>query len=223
MRKSFPILALLASASLLSAQTDSNSITVTASRNTNLQSDQALFSVSVSSDLNASFEDVLGALQGSGIALSNFTAVYTSFASLTGVTPTTGPFTPPVPGLLWSFSFSAPLSKIKDTLATLNTVQQNVVKKNNGMSVSFGVVGAQVSPQLQQSQGCSLPDLIADARAQAQKLADAANLGVGVILAMSGATTGGNPSSIGISGISTILIPSVANCTLTVKFALQRF
>src|SRR5260370_998521 len=66
MRKSFPILAFLAFAPLISAQTDSNSITVTASRTPNLQADQTVFGVSVISGLNATFEDVLGALQGSG-------------------------------------------------------------------------------------------------------------------------------------------------------------
>lgn len=213
------ILALLAFTSLLSAQTDSNSITVTASRNASLQPDQALFNVSVSSGLNASFEDVLGALQGSGLALSNFTAVYTLQGPYI-YDPVTGVGIPTAPGLTWSFSLSAPLSKIKDTLATLTSVQQNVAKKNNGLTVSFSVQGAQVSPQSQQSQVCVLSDLIADARAQAQKLADAANLGVGVILAMSSATSGTAP----VSGVlSTLAIPSIPNCALTVKFALQRF
>ncbi len=81
------------------------------------------------------------------------------------------------PSLQWSFTLAVPLSKIKDTIATLTTVQQNVAKKNNGFSVSFSLQGAQVSPQAQQSQTCALPDLIADARAQAQKLADAAGMG----------------------------------------------
>ena len=222
MRKGFLICILLASASLVSAQTDSNSITVVASRNASLQADQAVFGVAVTSGLNASLDDVLGALQGSGITSANFTGVstqpvYASAVSITGFTPPvtlTGP-----PNLQWSFSLAVPLSKIKDTITTLTTVQQNGAKKNNGLSVTFSLQGTQVSPQAQQSQTCALPDLIADARAQAQKLADAAGMGVGVILAMSSATsvqTTGSPSFL----FGVVPLP---NCTLTVKFALQRF
>jgi hypothetical protein len=220
MRKAFLICMILAFTSLVFAQTDSNSITVVASRNTSLQVDQAVFNVFVSSGLNASFEDVLGALQGSGIGLANFTGVSTPltpviFSTPVGVTPTPIPVTP---NLQWSFTLAVPLSKIKDTISALTTIQQNVAKKNNGLSVSFSLQGAQVSPQAQQSQTCALPDLIADARAQAQKLADAAGVGLGVILAMSNATS--LPVATTSFLIGTIPLP---NCTLTVKFALQRF
>jgi hypothetical protein len=220
MRKSYLVLAFLTSAWLLSAQTDSNSITVVVSRNTSLQADQAVFSVSVISGLNASFDDVLGALQGSGVGLANFTGVSTSPPLVfTGIPIAIAPPNPtPVPTLQWSFTLAVPLSKIKDTIGTLTSVQQNVAKKNNGLIVTFQVQGAQVSPQAQQSQTCALPDLIADARAQAQKLADAAGMGVGVILAMSSATsTAGSYSFLGFAPVP------LPNCTLTVKFALQRF
>ncbi len=226
MRKALLISVLLASASLVFAQTDANSITVVASRNTNFQADQAVFSVSVASGINASLDDVLGALQGSGVTAANFTGVNSSqqlsITTIPGITPfpvVPGPIVP-LPSLQWSFTLSVPLSKIKDTIGTLTTVQQNAAKKNNGLSVSFYVQGAQVSPQSQQSQACVLTDLIADARAQAQKLADAAGLGVGVILAMSSATSA-TPASIGLSSFF-IAAPS-APCALTVKFALQRF
>src|SRR5258708_1403771 len=114
MRKIPLILALLAFASLISAQTDSNSITVTASRNPNLQADQTVFSVSVISGLNTTFEDVLGALQGSGISLANFTGVTTGPFYVIGVPqPATDvtPATPP-PTLHWSFTLPVPLSQI---------------------------------------------------------------------------------------------------------------
>src|SRR5260370_35821053 len=122
MRKSFPILALLAFASFISAQTDSNSITVTASRNPNLQADQAVFGVSVSSGLNASLEDVLGALQGSGITLANFTGVFSPPGPIVFTIPVIGiaPIAP-TPSLQWSFTLAVPLSKIKDTITTLTT------------------------------------------------------------------------------------------------------
>jgi hypothetical protein len=223
MRKAFVFVVLLSSASLLSAQTDSNSITVVASRNASLQADQAVFGVSVGSGLTATLEDVLGALQGSGITIANFTGISTPTLSFVGIPTALLPApSPSVPILQWSFTLAVPLSKIKDTITTLTTVQQNAAKKNNGLSVTFQVQGSQVSPQAQQSQTCALTDLIADARAQAQKLADAAGMGAGVILAMSSATSIPTATSAGLSSFLIGVVPS-PNCTLTVKFALQRF
>ena len=84
-----------------------------------------------------------------------------------------------------------------------------------------------MSAALQQSQTCSIPDLLADARAQAQKLADAAGLTLGAILAMSSfaATPAANPDTgIAIPGlISTALLTTPQICTATVKFGLTRF
>src|SRR5260370_32877370 len=161
------ILALLAFASLISAQTDSNSVTVTASRTTTIQADQALFSVTVTSDLNTSLDDVLAALQGSGITIANFSGLYTSQYGSPISAP--DPNLPP-PMLQWSFGIVSPLSKIKDTIGSLTTLQQNVGKRNNGLSLSFQVQGSQTSAAAQQSQACSLSDLIADARAKPQKM-----------------------------------------------------
>src|SRR5579872_5208933 len=59
------------------AQTNPNSITVTASRNTNLQPDQVVYAVTVASPLTSSRDDVVAALQGSGIGLGNFSSVST--------------------------------------------------------------------------------------------------------------------------------------------------
>jgi len=214
MRKSFLILALLAFVPLISAQTDSNSVTVTASRTITIQADQALFNIAVTSGLNTSLDDVLGALQGSGITIANFSGLYTSQYGSPVSTP--DPNLPP-PMLQWSFGIVAPLSKIKDTIGSLTTLQQNVGKKNNGLSLSFQVQGSQTSAAAQQSQACSLSDLIADARGKAQKMVDAAGLGIGVVLAMSIAT------NVAPGVIQYYPGPLATTCSLTVKFALQRF
>src|SRR5216684_3966910 len=107
------ILAFLAFASLISAQTDSNSVTVTASRTTTttFQIDQASFGITVTSDLNTSLDDVLAALQGSGITIANFSGLYNSqfYYPVSPPDPTLPP-----PMLQWSFGLVAPLSKIKD-------------------------------------------------------------------------------------------------------------
>jgi hypothetical protein len=122
-----------------------------------------------------------------------------------------------------------PHLEAKDTTATLTTLQQSIAKNNNGMTMSFSVAGTQVSVPLQQSQTCPLPDLLSDARAQAQKMAEAANMTLGAILAMSGSTANVQPGSgvpitgyLGSFSISNLLTtPAAQPCFITVKFALK--
>src|SRR5260370_19326045 len=56
----------------------------------------------------------------------------------------------------------------------------------SGLTLIFSLSRLQVSPELQQSKGCLLSDVMADARVQAQTLADAAGLAVRPIVALSG-------------------------------------
>jgi hypothetical protein len=206
------------SASLAFAQLDSNSITVSSSRSANLQPDQALFGVFVQSDLNTSLSDVLAALQGSGITSANFSGVSSNlgFILSPGQSPT----------LRWAFGFPVPLTKTKDTVAALTALQQNIAQNNKSMTLSFSIQGTQVSQQLQQSQTCSIPDLLGDARSQAQKLADAGGVTLGTILAMSSPTSSvataarqAYPINTGISSSPAFAPP----CVVTVKFAVMRF
>jgi len=200
------ILSFLMSAPLVLGQLDSNSIIVTASRSTALQADQAVFTVDVQSGLNTGLDDVLGAIAGSGITLANFNGV-NSGSQLTFLTNpflTTSPSSAPAPTLDWSFSLPVAISQIKATAASLTILQQNIAQKNSGLTLSFRVLGTQVSRQLQQSQTCSVSDLVSDARAEAQKLANAAGVTLGNILAMSTS------------------ISSNTSCSLTVKFQLVR-
>ena len=211
MRK-FPLIpALILSSSLSFGQAGSNSITVTASRgNPSGPPDQAVFSVHVDSGVDTSLDDVIAALQGTGISaanLQNLNTLFNSRVSESGVTQTAT--------LDWWFTFTAPLTKNKDTITMLTNLQATIAKKNNGMTMSFSIQGTQASAQ---PQTCLLPDLLADARSQAQKLADGAGVSVGNILAMSSSTTG--VSTAGIAGV--LLGASSSPCTLTVKFALSR-
>ncbi len=217
MRKYGIALGFVFSAASLFAQLDSNSVTVTASRGVSLQPDQVVFSVRVDSDLNTGLDDVLAALQGSGITLANFNGVGTTQLVFTGGT------VQPRQALEWAFTLPAPLSKIKETAASLATLQQNIARQHGGLSLSFSVQGTTVSPQLLQSQSCSLPDLLADARAQAQKLAGAAGFTADTILAMSSATAATVGATTIFSSISSLLAPSPVPCTITVKFSLARF
>jgi uncharacterized protein YggE len=177
------------------AQVTSSSVTVTASRTTNLQPDQVVFGVTVTTPLTGTRDDALNALGGSGITLANLTGVIT-----TTLYPQTNVGSPQTV-LQWTFSLPVSISDMKTTVALLSSVAQGLAKKNNGLSISFGVQATQVSAQLQQSMPCPVAGLISDARAQAQTMAGAANINLGSILAMSSPTSAG------------------ATCSLTVKFA----
>jgi len=218
MRKLLLILPLAMFIPLTFGQVDSNSITVTVSRTiASGQPDQAIFSVQVNSGLATSLDDVIGALQESGITVVNFNGLNSSFYNVgTGDQQ-------PVQILNWAFGFAVPFAKTKDTVAMLSALQQNIAKKSNGLTMSFTVQGTQASAQSQQT--CSLSDVVADARARAQKVADAGGVSVGTILALSSASpnTGLGFNQVASLGALTAPAPVPASCSLTVKFALLRF
>lgn len=204
--------------SLAFGQLDSNSITVTASNNASLQPDQAIFSVTVQSPLSTGLDDVLAALQGSGITAANLSGVSTN--NQFGVP------VPPQPTLVWSFNLPAPLANTKATVASLTTLSQNIAKANNGLALSFNIVGTQVSQQLAQSQTCSLSGLIASATTQAQALAAVGGVTLGAISALSSSTSGViSNSSYVESGayISTVINSAPPPCAVTVKFTVTRY
>jgi hypothetical protein len=220
MRIFLATLAQFALAPLVFAQLDSNSVTVTASRNTTIQADQVVFAVAVDTPMDVSLNDVVAALQNAGITLSNFAGVRTP----QGFNPFPGQ--PALPAQIeWTLAIPVTISKLTDTAAALKTLQQSVPSANKGWTISSAVQGTQVSLPLQQSQVCSIPDLIADARVQAQKLATAAGMTLGNVLAMSSGTSAVQPGG-GVyvaSGISSFLgsptLPQI--CSATVKFALR--
>ena len=197
-------------AGLACAQLTSNSVTVTASRSANLQPDQVVFQVVVDTPLDATRDDAVAALEGSGITLANFTGVSTVQTYVSQQTQMR---------IQWAFSLPVAFSNMKSTIGVLSAVQKSNAQKNNGTAISFGVSGTLVSQQVQQSQTCALADLLADARAQAQKLASAAGVTLGGVLAMSSATTATTDTT-NQSFTSTAYLPV---CTMTVKFALGAF
>jgi hypothetical protein len=184
-----------------------------------------MFAVSVQSGLNTSLDDVVAALQGSGITAANFVGLSLS-PSLLYVGMPVIPSTIVAPPMQWVFSLPAPLTKIKDTIAMLTALQQSIAKQNTGLMLSFNVQGTQVSTQAQQSHVCPTSDLLADATTQAQKLASAAGLSLGSVLAMAGGTSvsGSVGTSVSIAAVLSFappVLPSV--CSMTVKFALLRY
>jgi len=200
----------------LFAQLDSNTVTVTASASTTVQPDQVVFSITVGSGLNTSLDDVLAALKTSGITIANFSGVSSYALQLVGNAPQ--------PPLQWSFSLAVPFAQMKATIALLSALQPSVAQAN-GLTLSFQVSGTQASAALLQSLTCNLTELIANATTQAQKLASAAGLSVGPILAMSSGTS--TPVS-GVFSVSAVLgslssLTTSQNCSVTVKFSLLKY
>jgi len=224
MRKSGLVFVLVSFCPLAFGQLDSNSITVSVSSSANLQPDQAVFSVTVVSSITSGLDDVLAALQGSGITAANFTGVSTQVQSIAILSASLPPTLAPTIG--WTFSLPVSLTNTKATIATLTTVQQNIAKLNNGMTLSFNIVGTQVSQQLAQSQTCSLAGLIASATTQAQSLANASSLTLGSILALSSATSSVGSATQGIvevgAFVSTLSSAIPPPCAVTVKFNVTR-
>jgi hypothetical protein len=154
-------------------QLESHTVTISATQSINLQPDQVVFGITVNSGATASLDQIVGALAGLGV----------SSADLIGVSDASS-----IP-VQWSFALTAPLASLSTTIASLTKLQQSIVQNNSGLTLTFTVNGTQVSPQRQQSESCANSDRIADATAQAQKLAAAAGLTLGPIVKVSNATS----------------------------------
>jgi spore germination protein YaaH len=215
------LLLLLFSAAPLFAQLESHTLAISASRSINLQPDQVVFGLTVSSAATASLDQIVSALAGLGI----------TSASLAGVNNYSAPTT-----FQWNFTLAAPVASLSATIGALTKLQQTIAQNNSGLTLTFAINGTQVSQQLQESQSCSNSDLIADATAQGQKLAAAAGLTLGPILRVSNVPVNQNyavPSIVGRLGssVSGVLFASFSDflvsapltpvtCSLLVTFQL---
>lgn len=208
---------LLATVSAAFAQIDSNVMTITASRQLNVQPDQVSLAVTVAANANQTLDNVVAALQGTGI-------------TATDLISSQGNGTAQVQ---WIFNITVPLSAMQSTTATLAAL-----KPANGSTVTYYVQGATASPQAAAAQQCPYPALINDARTQAAKLATAAGLTVGPIVSMTQGSLEGAPATVAYFGeflgaarlfgpatvsVSSILIsPTASSCSLTVQFQITQ-
>ena len=210
---------LLSAESLAFCQLESDTITIQATRPMSfqtLQPDQVVFNVTVNSPLNAGLDDVLAAVQSSGITSANFSNLSNS-----------GDNRAP---LQWWFSLTVPIAKWKATVTLLTALQQSINKNNSGMQLSFGVQILRSSTASSQAQSCSPADLVADAQAQAQKVAAAAGLFVGQIVAISdqsslpALTIAPYAERVGAFSLNVwYSTPAMPNCVAEVKFKLLRY
>lgn len=130
------------SASLLFGQLDSNTVTVTASRSMNVQPDQALFAVYVTTGLTASLNDVLAAVKGAASPALTFQGGTSAAAAqlCSG-----GSQQQPIEQ--WAFGLPVPFAQMKATVTALTSLQQSITQANGGFTL-FSVQGAQVSATL---------------------------------------------------------------------------
>jgi uncharacterized protein YggE len=194
-------------------QFESHALSITATRSIYVQPDQAVFGLSVSSSAITTLEQAAAPLSGLGITSANLSGEGSS------VVP---------PSFQWSFTLAAPLSSLTATIGSIVKLQQTIGQNNSGLTLTFSVNGTEVSPQLQQAQSCSNSDLIADATAQAQKLATAAGLALGPIRSLSNAPLAqayAVPSLVVVTSRLGDFAPgsfsSPLTCSLTVQFQLQ--
>ncbi len=183
----------LFSASIVLAQADSNSLTVTASRTLTAQPDQAVFTVFVFSGQTTSLDEVLAAVQPGGITLANFTSVLTG-----GSTPGNQ--------LEWAFTVVGPLTNTAAIVATLTNLKNTMANSNPNLTLSFAPQSVKLSAQASLSLTCPLPDLLNEAKAKAQTLATAAGRFVS-----------------GLTALSTTSSPGSLLCSVTAKYSLVGF
>ena len=193
-------------------QLDSNTITVTSSVAVTAPLDSMSFSVSVSTPLSATLDQAVAVLQPAGVTASNLSSVYQSERMLQ-----------------WSFSMLTPFSRVRDTVLALTAIQTN----KQGFDVSFRGAGAPGANSASNFQGCPLPDLLAQATAQARSYANLAGVTLGPLLALSDApqsTARPSYALLAISPTASLLnfqlgpinAPS-PSCSLTVKFGILRY
>jgi uncharacterized protein YggE len=215
----------LAIASLAYGQLETDTLTIQASRSVTLTPDQVSFYITVTADPTSSLDQIVASLPGSGITASNLSSMYGAMNNQSS--------------RQWSFSLAAPLTKINATIALFIALQQSIVKNNSGLSLTFQVQGAYVSQQAFQSQSCSAKDLVADAQAQAQKVAATAGFAIGPIVAISDGSSSAAAvptfarsgdfafvSSINPTGFwfNTAAFNTAApSCSIEVKFKLLRY
>jgi len=229
------MLLLFASAAL--AQSDDNTVTVTATRTVTLQPDQALLGVTLTAPQTSGLDDVLSALQGTGLAAGDLVSATTLPIFTVVATPA------PRPQTQWQFSKAIAFSDLKNALTALATAQQNV-QKREGFDMSY-YTSSQVSQAARQSPAvCPVPTLLADAQTQAQSLASAAGARIGGIVSMAQGAAAqiptvaarigdftqaviydpltGLPPSLWFSSSLLTQPPAAAGCSLTVQFQLLR-
>ena len=209
------------------AQLDSDTITIAAIGQTAVfQPDEVRVWVYVDAIQGTDLAGVLTALAGVPVTERDLISVGQPAGVIIGCFPGAGGCKATTP---WTFSFTTPLVKLKETLATLARV---AAARQPGISVSYSFSSEGSNAAAPE---CAYPTLISQARRHAENVAAAAGLRVGAIVAMSDGSGGGHTNPQGavvaifdpLTSVpsawfaSTIPAPSPA-CTAVVQYKLLR-
>jgi uncharacterized protein YggE len=205
---------LLAAAAAAFGQLDDNTLVVTATRTVSLPPDRAAISINLSTPVAASIDDAIATLQGTGIVAADLSGVNGSGETL-----------------LWSFGKTVPFTQMKNSLAALAGIQSSLAQKKSALSLNYYVSG-QVSTEAQNAAAlCPMTTLVADARTQAQRVADAAVVKVGPVISMTQGAAGGVAAPVFLGAIrQAAFILSLSqqsqtagtSCQITVEYKLLR-
>jgi hypothetical protein len=178
------LLSLLLAPSVLFGQLGSGAVTVTATNSSNPQPDQAIFSLLVASGISQSLDSIVTALAGTGISAANLSGLSSNTFGLgiAGLTTQLG----------WTFQLVVPVTQIKNTTASLLTLQKNIGQNNSGLTLSFNLQGTQLSPQLMQT--CDFGSLMNNARTEAQSIAGASGFTPGTVVGIAGSIAQSTPA-----------------------------
>ena len=163
----------------LAAQT-SDGINVSVSRTVNLAQDEAAFTIIATGSLDSTEQQVKQALQDAG--LPNPTVVATGLGQDTSVYP------PGAAQILYQATVTIPAGSARDAAKSLENLRLHppAPLKTLQYSVAFNAGQATRDAAWQSA----LPQLLADARKQAQSVAAAAGVNLGAIRSINDSTTG---------------------------------
>jgi hypothetical protein len=92
-----------------------------------VQPEEAVFSVTVSSGVDKSLDDVVAAVTGLGITATNLVQISSPLTAGSSSVPL--PSNVPAPSLGWTFQLAVPFSEMKDTTAALASLQKFYLTK----------------------------------------------------------------------------------------------
>lgn len=167
------ILWLLAVAGAVFGQSDSNTITITASRTVPAQPNSATVQVQVALPQASTLDNALAITKAAGFAASDFTGL--SGPSYV-YNPFPGNFQPPV---YWTLSKTVSAADVPAILSSLDSARKAMLQNQSGTDLLYSVSNA-----IPQAPDCVYPALIGDAQAQAAKVAEAAGRKAGGIISL---------------------------------------
>ncbi len=189
----------------------SDGVTVTVSRNANLNADEVYFAVAVVTDPGASLDDVLKAAQGTDISAQGLMSI-----NLQQYGPAPNQYR-----LAYAFGFTVAFSKYKDTNDKLSTARRTMATLDPPMDLQIYGIGISPSETSRvQARQQLLAPLLSDARARANEVAQAAGVTLGNVVSVTEAWAVSTSAYYGMYGP---IGPSTLNTpfSLTVRFAVK--